>query len=248
MNAEKRRSLNVAFVLDEERLLHLDDILLQLEKPRQYEITFADDYAVQVSDVKSVLRQADNYKHPIKEIDVTTPISEKPNVRVIAGKARDQYTIYYSIAGSETEVPYLDLRLDQWINEIRPWYAWLVKLDIIFTLAAVLCVASLLLVIFFGVIDVWLFSRGIPVPVSAPRPIEPSLALTVAGLIAGLLLITAIVLGVVRGRLFPTVQFALGPGLRRYQRIVRARQMVGVLLAIIFTLLCGIFVNWIARG
>ncbi len=196
----------------------------------------------------AVLRQADNHKFSIKEIDVTTPIAEKPNARVIMGKAREQYTIYYSIVGSETEVPYLDLRLDQWINDVRPWYAGLVKLDIIFTLAAVLCMASLLLVIFFGVIDVWLFSRGIPVPVSAPKPIEPSLALTVAGLILVLLLVTAIILGIVRGWLFPTVQFALGPGLRGYHRIVRARRVVAVLLAALFTLLCGIFVNWIARG
>ena len=248
MNAEKRRSLNIAFVLDEERLLQLDDILLQLEKPRLYEITFVDDYAVQVHDVKSVLRQADNHKYPIKEIDVTTPIAEKPNARVIVSKAREQGTVYYSIAGSETEVPYLDLRLDEWISEIRPWYAGLVKLDIIFTLAAVLCLASLLLVVFFGVIDVWLFSRGIPIPVSVPKPIEPSLALTVAGLILVLLLVTAVILSAVRGWLFPTVLFALGPGLRIFRRIVRARRVVAGLLAVIFTLLCGIFVNWIARG
>src|SRR5260221_4666970 len=153
MNAEKRRSIQTAFILDEAHLRELDDNVAQVDFPRKCGDRTADGNILDCRDAETVIRQTSLNTQPIVEIEVITPLDERPNVRIILRKVRDQEhpdTIYYSVVGTETEVPYLYGRLDEWIEELRPWYARLASIDIFFGLSSLFFAFSFLMLLLFG--------------------------------------------------------------------------------------------------
>ncbi|MEP7289901.1 MAG: hypothetical protein ABI947_29500 [Chloroflexota bacterium] len=230
-------------MLDEIHLRELDDILAQLDQPRHYEVTAADSTALRCNDVETLVRQTIPTRSLIKEIEVTTPISERPNARLVLRKATDQDTIYYALNGSETEVPYLSVRLNEWIATLEPWYARWTRFNILFALSAVLLTLALALVCVIGGLYVWSLSRGISV--AWAKPIDPTLTLYVTGITLVILIGMAVVLGALRARLLPSTTFAIGYGLQRHKRVVQLRRAGSAIFAIGFALLCGIIVNWI---
>src|SRR5258708_1114894 len=250
MNAKKSRSIKTHFILDELHQRQLDDIVAQVDFPRKFEAKTADGNILDCRDAETVIRQTSLNTQPIVELEVITPLDERPNVRIILRKVRDQEhpdTIYYSVVGTETEVPYLYGRLDEWIEELRPWYARLASIDIFFGLSSLFFAFSFLIMLLFGCAYLSLASRGIILP-SASKPVDVSGAATIVGMVLAALIGMAALLGYARQRLFPVATFAIGHGQRRHQRILQLRRAFTIGLSVIFTLLCGLFVNWITRG
>src|SRR5258708_31526640 len=239
MNAEKRRSIQTALTLEEAHLRQLDDIVAQVVFPRKFEVTTADGNILDCRDAETVIRQTRLNTQPIVELEVITPLDERPNVRIILRKVRDQEhpdTIYYSVVGTETEVPYLYGRLDEWIEELRPWYARLASIDIFFGLSSLFFAFSFLMMLLFGCAYLSLASRGIILP-AASKPVDVTVAATLVGFGLSTLIGMAGLLGYARQRLFPVVTFAIGHGQRRHPRTLQLRRIFTIGMSLIFTLL-----------
>jgi hypothetical protein len=241
MKAEKTKYSKAAIIITEEELKRLDAIAAQVDQARYYVVNAHGDLTVNCENIDELLRFLKTSASPVKQMIVNTNPVNNRSLSLLASIGRNSVLpIYYQVKGSETEVPYITSVLDEWISDIKPWYSWITRTDVVMVLMAVIVgidfpIVALAFIAYAQVhpgeiftltlganTATYFFAGGIPV-----------VAIALLG----------VALNRVKSRIFPKSVLAIGEGLRRHKRVVFFRRAIGVGLAVLSTISLAIISN-----
>jgi hypothetical protein len=223
--ASKTRSLNIAFVVDTDRLKCLVEILGETSDRLEYTVKFSDGTDVRYSEIEEVIRQPNSSERSIVSL-IVGPAERTAKSAYVNLKKSVFPSVEYTINGTQRDVIYVADKLDDWVATIRQWYSP------IFSWAGP--ILSLLVL-------------GLPMLVAyRVTLLYPYVS---AGKGAALIAVAMIATGAVEVGclmvLFPRGTFAVGHGEKGHQVItwVRNTVLVGLGLSIIGSVIA----NWIIR-
>jgi hypothetical protein len=148
--AEKTRSLKIAFVVNADHLRHLARVLGKVSKQVEYTVGFSDGTNVRYADVEEVIDQPNSGEHSITSLIAGTPEEKTlddirympstggpgvPSTKVAVGPPPTAYvtlrksnpsespSVEYTISGTQGTVVHLAGQLDDWVAFIRQWYS-----------------------------------------------------------------------------------------------------------------------------
>jgi hypothetical protein len=121
-NVRATRSRHFRFVLDRDALRSLDALLSTEEKRPTYTLKTNANYTLEIQNLESLL-QFPNYKgNSIVSLICRVGGYREEGTEIEFASNRVVHTITYSIRGNEDYVDRMASKLDQWANEIGPWY------------------------------------------------------------------------------------------------------------------------------
>jgi hypothetical protein len=225
------QSFDIAYVLDEQCLRQLDDLLKEFSPQIEYELECSDSSTFNYDSVEPIIKFANTSKRRIAKLIVRTPFGlAKPQTPLKIYMTFEVSSflppIYYSINGEDDkDVFYVVNRLGEFFATHKQWYTSLV--DIIYFSSIFLLLGSIFLI---------------------PRIIQ-SLGRfpdQTSGIYISIALIIIPCLAVMLNRLFPKSIFAIGEGVKRHERIKTHRTilstlLIGMFISLIFFILDRIF-------
>ncbi len=148
--AEKTRSLKIAFVVNADHLRRLATVLGEASEQLEYTVGFSDGTSVRYSDVEEIIKLPNSSEHSITSLIAGTPEEKTlddirylpstggpgvPSTKAAAGPPSTAYvtlkksnpaespSVEYTITGPQRTVVYLGAQLDDWVASIRQWYS-----------------------------------------------------------------------------------------------------------------------------
>lgn len=234
IRTRKTGNPQIAFLLNEQRFRQLVSLLQELtgSAELEYTVRLSDNSSVTCSSADEVLNIQNSKHRQMKSIFVETPILEKPRVEVKFQRDSNSKPVEYTVSGDERNVFHAFARLDEYFAGLRQWYSPINP----GRLRTFMVYSVLLYPITFIVLPQLLALLTGEVLSSGEA---------IAVFIILLLLITGLglwALDALTTRLFPRGTFAIGDGVDRNSNLVRARRVIGGLLA---ALIVGIVGNYI---
>ena len=240
VKAQKPGILKTAFIVNEENLRKLDLILLQVDTSKKYEVKYTDNLTVKTDDLNELFRQLSVTKGSIRHMTASTASSN--GVAVLVELDTGFAPIVYAIAGSETEVPYLESRVLEWANEIKPWYSWIACLNTPLLFALILFIFSFAwtIVLFISILE---STKSLSLTLSYYGSSQINIGLVVNAIVFLFLWLgIAYLFSSPQRYLFPKALFVFGMGLTRQRQLVRIRAIIaGIFLILIIPFLVNVF-------
>ncbi|MEP7284420.1 MAG: hypothetical protein ABI947_01470 [Chloroflexota bacterium] len=145
-------------------------------------------------------------------------------------------------------MPYLDSRILQWVDKVKPWHSRFAVLDLSILFFGSLAALWVGLVFLVALYYLWMLAQGIPLSPTTSKTVDNNFGFFFAAAI--LLSITGIafILSRLRTQIFPITTFAIGHGLKQHNRAVVVQRLVGGLVAAIAAVAYGLIANWLSRG
>src|SRR5438552_2430408 len=124
MKAEKNARLAEAFVITEESLRRLDQLITEDSGEHSYSLRCSDGSVLTPESLAEILDFPNAGKRRIVEIKVTTGYSSKPvkpHIRLSLDRASDiSWSITYTVEGNDDrEVYSVSERIEEWIASVR---------------------------------------------------------------------------------------------------------------------------------
>jgi hypothetical protein len=249
--AEKTRSLKIAFVVNADHLRHLARVLGKVSEQVEYTVGFSDGTNVRYADVEEVINQANSGEHSITSLIAGTPEEKtlddirympsrggpgEPSTKVAVGPPATAYvtlrksklespSLEYTITGPQREVVFLSLQLDDWVAEIRQWYSAGQSFEAAGAFYAFIALIAPPLV--------WGYASRFLFPQAAKTPWDKYLIVLLYVAEFAIL------------KLFPRGTFAIGRGATQHESLVWLRR--GVLAALVVSIIAGVIANLMTR-
>jgi hypothetical protein len=214
---------DIAYVLDEQNLRQLDNLLKEFSPQIEYELECSDSSTFNYDSVEPIIKFANISKRRITKLTARSPfgLTKPPTLLKIYMTLEVSSflpPIYYSIDGEdEKNVFYMANKLDEFFVAHKQWYTNLVNIYFF-----------LLFFLFIGMCFL------IPAILYSLRQFPDQ----ASGISVSVALIIILCLAIILNRLFPKSIFAIGEGVKRYERIKTCR-------TILSTLLIGMFISMI---
>src|SRR5216684_2492173 len=128
--AEKTRSLKIAFVVNADHLRRLATVLGEASKQLEYTVGFSDGTSVHYNDVEDIIKLPNSNEHSIISLIAGTPEEGNQTAFVTLRKSDPESpTLEYTLGGPQRNVVYLGAQLDDWVAAIRQWYSFVRSFD-----------------------------------------------------------------------------------------------------------------------
>jgi hypothetical protein len=158
----------------------------------------------------------------------------------------DYGNLKYEVIGEDKVVFDATNRLDEWIDEARPWYSRLATADFVLLVVALWGIAFVALIAFVAVYSIVTLMTAPAAQLAEPVPPTRASTLWVNATygVFGASLLLAWLAGLIRRPLFPVATFRLGGGIKRDDTARFWRVFVGG--TILVPLLMAVALNWFA--
>jgi hypothetical protein len=238
--ASKTRSLEIAFVIDTEHLRQLENVLREVGDAPEYQVKFSDGHALQLRDIKDVLKQPNSRTRAIvsliagvtgrggkQSIYVVLKDAQPQPGGVLASRSSSSPSVEYTVTGTQRNVIYLGDELDEWTAGIRQWYS-----------AFYHGVLSFALFIAIIAVPIWLWKSASQLLFTSEflKRHDWLQAATVVGLWVAIYWTF---------KLFPRATFAIGQGIQRHRFFIYLRNTV--LLTFLLSVVASMLANWITH-
>jgi hypothetical protein len=230
--ASKTRSLNIAFVVDEELLRRLEVVLTEVSKALEYTVKYSDGTTVHYSDIEDIIKQPNVKPHSIISVTAAADDSNgQSGYIILRAIPPSSPSVEYTINGSQRNVIYVADQLDDWIAALRQWFSPFRTSILGSGLITIGALFGPMLLIFIG------FEHFFP---QMARSNTVKLSVLV-GLLISMVPVYAIEVWIFM--LFPRATFAIGQGAKRHQLFVYLRY--GVLGAFVLSIIASLLANLI---
>lgn len=240
MKARKERTVRKAILINEDSLRSITEILGGSNSKLTFEVLCADGSTLFPKTVEEVLSLPNTRNRAIKRLDISRDWDAPTQAMIGFDADRVFEPVTYRLSGQDKEILYLSDQIDQAIEAMSQWHTVLSVAGVgVFIVLGAAYVAALLL----AIQSVFDFGR---LSVDHNLGIHPWMA-AVSALILGLIVPAGYVY---RKRLFPPVTFAIGDGRARHERLLAFRRqfgVVGLVLAILASIVAGVILNLIRR-
>jgi hypothetical protein len=240
----KNYSARIAFIIDSDHLEWLDRVLSKVDQKRQYEIVTRGSESQIFDSIDKVIALPNSKKYAIKQIRGFVPGLYRDKVSIDVRSDNSDYTAKYYVGGDTESETNLSKDIDDWLDEIRPWYHHIATINFIWLLLGIFI--AIFAVMFVGAIFYVTFSL-LSRDLSEPFPESPrtvGLALLTILLNWGwlFLIIIGAIVNLIRKPLFPLTTFALGQGIKRKRQLDWIRNLV--FITITLAIIIRLAVSW----
>lgn len=245
MNTTKPQNFKRAFVLEDEDLRRLEDLLKRYvspegEYPAKYEVRLSDSSVRTAGSLDEVLRIENSKPRRITSMIITTPYGN-PELHARLSFENDRNrSISYHLTGEDDRVVALSDRLDEYLLGVRPWYSFLTRFSALFFVGGLYVVAYVALAL-AAAADYFFLDILPGEPAISSSKSDPLQAGVLVVLVAVALIVSGVLDWVLK-KIFPVGTFAVGQGDKRHRTLGKVRgAIVGLLL---LTIPSGFFVNY----
>lgn len=232
----------VAFLLDEDKLQRLTDILKQkagaAHKP-EYTVLLSDDSSLNTSSLEEVLDVPNTKSRSITSIVVSTPLTSPLHYDLKFANVEDP-PVTYEVTGPEDDVRTLAAKLDEFVDGLRQWYS-----PIVFTnpwIITLLLIIPIMVVVIAIAPQVGAVTAAI-VPGNEDSAVSFSVWYAVSYVLFFVLGASPLWLILfLRKRIFPSGVFAIGGGISRHERARRTYIWIGGAIGTVITTTLGAIV------
>jgi len=228
----KETDYNIAFVLDDDGLRRLDEVLRSSGLPISYSLRLSDGTTTDnYENLDAVRALANSSRRSVEYFQATAGAWNSPTQCEVT--MRNWGPLETDVRGPEASVATLTNRLDEWAEGIHPWYSRLATMPLGLIVFMVVWTGTIFVTATF-----W-------IPSSTAEPLlRAALNFQQTGIVSILQLV--LMAGwAVRGKLFPRAAFAWGGGAKREARRAFWRNWGGGTLV---TVLLGLLVAAIWRA
>jgi hypothetical protein len=213
----RQRALRTAFVVGIQELRRADEILASAG-PRRYTVLLSDGRELTAPSLDALTGITNLKSRHIRRIEVTTPWREILRASLTLRRDRKLASLEYDLIGEERSVVQVARELDAWMHGVRVWYSRLATVDWVVLLIGTWL--SVLLAI--GLVVVLLAQAGR----LSLSPV-PGFGDAIAAAMWTIPLLLGTVVNFFRNGLFPIGTYLIFDGVKRHERAIRARQILG---------------------
>jgi hypothetical protein len=248
MQQTKTSSKRMAFVVDESVLRRLDEVLKTWGDP-SYEVQAKDGTVTPCPDLDCLLDQSNSQSRAITRISAESrpmkrDVQSYQHLNVNLNDSRFD-NVDYRVVGDSDRVFILANRLDEWLTEIRPWYAPIAALDRSDVTTFFLAPLSSIMVIFLVALGVLIGLQVQSIGTHFDMPVGSAILGGVGAAVFTYILISlGTHLGPVKDRLFPLATFAIGYGQKRYEQMRKIHDIA--LRSVVLAIVVGVIVKIIS--
>jgi hypothetical protein len=233
-----------AFVVDEADLQRLDAILTSFLPQHSYELKTSNDLEVDLATLDDVLAQPNSAARRFIALTGTTPWHSATRLTLTL-RDGDYGNVKYEIVGDDKRVFDVANQLDEWIEEIRPWYSRIATADLVLIVMLLWGIAFGALVLGAAIYSIVTLLTTASAELAQPVPQTKS-SIYIEGATIGVFffsLLLAWIAGVVRRPLFPIASFRIGGGRKRDESAHFWRVFAGgtVIVPLLLALLLSLF-------
>lgn len=238
----KRKHFKIAHVIDEITLRQLERILSTIHADIEYVVYLKDGSRIIGHSANDVIALPNSKTNPIGNLEIEVwNESTRQHITVDLRSQLFGGSVGYSVEGSEQECIAWSQQIDEWVNEIKPWYSQIAVTNFVNFNIKLVAVAIVVLAFIGGI---FILATGINTDSSSNDESSPG------SVIVNLAFPTAFVLGIllniIKHRLFPIATFATGYGKKRHEAKQRWRDFIGV--TVIISFLVNVFAAWVMGG
>jgi hypothetical protein len=213
----RQRALRFAFVVGSQELRRVDEIL-GAAGPRRYTVLLSDGRELTAPSLEALTGITDLKSRHIRRIEITTPWREILRASLTLRRDRKLASLEYDLIGEERSVVQVARELDSWMHGVRAWYSRLATADWV-----VLLLGTWLSILLAISLVVLLLAESGRLSFSA----VPGFGDAFAAAMWTVPLLLGTVVNFFRTGLFPIGTYLLFDGVRRHERVIRARQLLG---------------------
>jgi len=221
------KDYKVACQISEEDLHQLDRTLTKVNETPQYELTFEDNISYDsnsISEIVQLIKQEPNLVESLNIKVSNTTSDVYVSIKVICNKSLMRGISYYSESKNDDAIK-IKSDLEKWIYNIKVWYSFITKIVFLFAFP------------FFSLFVMFLLTVFSPNEISKSNNNQDTLYYIFIFLVITFGI--GLFLDDLKLKIFPIINFNIGYGLKRYNRLVWIHNFIAlaIITPIIVTLL-----------